>query len=151
MATTYTLSTYQDVAVSEHNRVIERLTPAQDFTVANGDIFKAFKLPRGAKILGGTLIFEELDEHATPTGTIDLYVTDGSVTKTIIDGESIAAADVVTEATATTPVVAWAGYVTTDQDFYVAAKIMTAVAQAKEGSLQIGIRYTMDVESGELG
>lgn len=150
MATTYTLKTYSDVAVSEHNRVIERLTPAADYTIANGDIWKAFKLPRGAKLLGGTLIYEELDSHATPTATIDLYVTDGTVTKTIIDGESVGAADVVTEATATTPVVAWAGYVCTDNDFYVAAKIMTAPATAAEGSLQIGIRYTMDTEAGEL-
>jgi len=131
----------------------ERISKAESFTLDTAaDIVKFFKLPRGAKLLGGCLITGDHEAAATPAScTVHLKATDGTTTYTLISGAPITAvADVTTETATYGLQTGWRGKVLNNENWYVYAEIGTPPTTAQAANLQAGIRYTLDVEPGEL-
>jgi hypothetical protein len=155
MATTFTADSYAEPAWTHAGSgggggTIERISKAEDFTLsAVNDEIKFFKLPPNAKILGGFFMAEEVDTNATPTGTVELQVTDGTTTYKLIDGLSVGA-DVYQLAPNASTNIAWQGQITDDDDWYVQVELDTVCATfGSDVNIQVGIRYSLDREAGE--
>lgn len=150
-AETFEAISYKEEAVSDINRVIERVSKAQTFTLDTAaDRVKFFKLPPGAKLLGGHIESADIDT-GTPAVTMSLIVTNGTTTKTIIALSTVGqAGGIVFSQTATYGAqTGWKGYTCNGRGWYVAVTIGTAPATVAAGNLQAGIIYTMDTEGGE--
>ena len=134
--------------------VTYRISKEENFTLDTAaDKVKFFKLPRGAKLLGGCLIGGDHDSAATPaTVTVHLKATDGTTTYTLISAAQIgtAAADVTTEHATYGLQTGWRGKVLNNESWYVYAEIGTPPTTAAAANLQAGIFYTLDTEPGEL-
>lgn len=164
MATTYEAKSYNEgIAVGAANfpGVIKRAysinlantTNDSTYAFVINDIIKVFQLPAYAKVLNAKLVSGDvaLDDHATPTLDLDVIVSDGTTTKTAVNGgTAINQADV----TATMDLDADNAYlfVTTDDDFYVAVKAIAAAAgdATADATLAVEIEYTMALEPGEV-
>lgn len=159
MATDYTATSYATPALARPQSGPTTRWFAHDigssFTFVINDKVKFFKLPAGAKIVPGWGIeADDLDAGATATLTLSLAITDGTTTKTIIDG-SVAgqAGGVCYDHTATYGQQADVmGFVTTNDDFYVyvLAKAAAAGAGAASSKLKVWCTYTLDTEAGEV-
>jgi len=163
MATTYEAKSYKGVPAVSANTFpgvvrravsidLEELTGDASYAFVINDIVKVFKLPPLAKILYGRLVSGDvaLDDHATPTLDLDVIVTDGTTTKTLVNGgTAINQADVtaVTDLDADNAYL----YVTTDDDFYVAVKAIAAAAgdAAADATFIVDVEYTGILEPGE--
>lgn len=133
--------------------VTYRISKAENFTLDTAaDIVKFFKLPRGAKLLGGCLITGDHDSAATPaSSTIDLKATDGTTTYTLInDFPLTTVADVTTETATYGLQTGWRGKVLNNENWYVYAEVGTPPTTAAAANLQAGIFYTLDTEPNEL-
>lgn len=159
MATTYELKSYAEPAWADINRVIERVSKAEDVTGTKfetiNNAFKVFKLPVGAKILGGGIICENLEDTSNNI-TLSLQVTNGTTTKTLISGDAIGQTGgkvfyPVATTTPEDPADQALGFVTDDQDYYVKILVAAAAAAAAgvTANLQGYIKYTLDTEAGE--
>jgi len=159
MATTYTATSYATPALARPQsgpttRWAE-YSLGSSFTFVVNDVIKFFKLPAGAKVITGWGIeADDLDANATPTLTLSLAITDGTTTKTIIDG-SIAgqAGGFCYDSTGTYGQQADVmGFVTTNDDFYVylLAKAAAAGACAAASKVKVWVTYTLDTEAGEV-
>jgi hypothetical protein len=156
MATTYEVNSWKnEPAVARPQAgVHERY---KTFTLTTGvinDVYKIFRLPKGAKLLplGWYIESPDVDTNATPTVKFDLIVTDGTTTKTVIADTVVGqAGGTVFDQTATVgQQTGWVNYVTTNGNFYVALKIDTASATHASGSVIVGCKYSIDLESGSV-
>lgn len=162
MATTYTYPSFNEPAVGANTfpGVIKRALKVELATATSdtsyafviNDIIKVFALPPYVKILSGKMVTNgETDDHATPTVDLDLIVTDGSTTKTLVNGGTGMSEDNVT---ATTDFDADDAYmfVTTTDDWYVAIKAIAAAAgdAATGADITVEVEYTGLLEAGEI-
>lgn len=148
------LSYKQTVALAKHpSGYTERISKEESFTLDTAaDVVKFFKLPRGAKLLGACIIGADHDAHATPaTVTFDVIVTDGTTTYTLINDAPVgtAVAEYTSESATYGLQTGWRGKVLGNANFYCAAKVVTPPNTAQAANLQVGIRYTLDIEPGE--
>lgn len=159
MATTYTATSYTTPALArpQSGKTTRWYSHplGSSFTFVINDVIKVFKLPQGAKLLPGWGIeCDDLDAGATPTLTLSLAVTDGTTTKTIIDGSTAGQAGGITyDSTSSVGQQADVmGFVTTNDDFYVyvLAKAAAAGACAASSKLKVWCSYTLDTEAGEV-
>lgn len=157
MATTYEAKSYKQPALDYPLQIMERVSKAEEFGTSTAlvinDVIKFFKLPPGAKLLGASIEAEDIDTHATPTITLSLIVTNGTTTKTVIDGSTVGQGGgiVFAESDATGAAqTGWKGYVCNGKDWYVGVKVKAAAATAAAGDIIASIRYTKDTEGGEL-
>lgn len=146
---TFEAKSYKAVAVDATDRVIHRVSKAEDFSLTSTDTIKFFKLPPGAKILNGGIFGEDLD---TSTGaTAELQVTDGTTTYKLLDAVNVQADFAYDAKVDTALYVAWLGKVTDDDDWYVALVLDAApTTPIADTNIQCYIEYTMDTEAGEL-
>lgn len=156
MATTYEAKSYKNPALDFPLQVMERVSVAEEFgtstALVTNDVIKFFKLPVGAKLLGGHIESEDLDTDATPAITLSLIVTNGTTTKTLIDGGTVGQGGgiVFAESDATGAAqTGWKGYVCNGDGWYVAVKVKLQADAAQAGDIQAGIRYTKNTEGGE--
>lgn len=154
MADTYNARSFSDVPVREHNRVIERVYEDISRTLdLADDTIKFFQLPEGGvKLLGGVIESEDLD--AGTAVTLDLIVTDGTTTHILIADTTVAQAGGVIstmDSQTGSNQTGWYGKVLTGSDWYVAVRVGTAPTTPAAGKVKAGIRYSCDVEAGELG
>lgn len=87
MATAYTHTDYNNIGPFPdlgsawfHRHVDETILGTTD-----EDTYKLFPLKRGMRICDALVQTEQGDTHGTPTGEVDLEITDGTTTKTIVD------------------------------------------------------------------
>lgn len=163
MATTEAKSYKTPAAVlTAHPGPIYRCSKAESFTIAaDADVVKFFKLPVNAKIVNGGFFCGELDTNASPTLTLELQVTNGTTTKKLLDGCTTGATVQSYDATVAgvTALAAsvvgevdygsWKGFVTDDDNYYVAIVADAAPATAASANLQVYIEYTMVTEAGQ--
>jgi len=127
---------------------LEDLTADASYQLLDGDILKFFKLPAKAVILGGGIASDELDDHATPALVMDLQVTDGTTTKTVLDAATTfgAARNTYSSYDSAFGAGDGIGYVTTDDDFRVQLEVITSAAgdAAASATLTVWIDYTMN-------
>lgn len=139
--------------------IVKRVSKSATYAVVSTSTnsIKFFQLPPNAKILGGGVFGTDVGA----AGTINLKVTNGTVTKSLItaadittgayshDAMALAAAAATGAVTAGGVALAsWFGYVTTSDNFYVVVDF-TAEPTTGSPTLQAYIEYTMDVETGE--
>ncbi len=156
MATTYSnLPSFVDPSVQrpQAGEIVRHITiPAAKLpTGAVNDVYKIAKLPKGAKLVTGWMLeVPDIDTNATPTATLDVIVTDGTTTKTVINATTAGQAGGINyDHTATFGVQTGVmGFVTTNDDFYVALKFSAAAATYAAGIVKIQFRYSTDLEGG---
>lgn len=162
MATTYTAKSWFVPAVGANTfpGVIKRAYAVELSEATNdtsyafiiNDIIKVFALPPYVKILSGKMVTNgETDDHATPTVDLDLIVSDGTTTKTLVNGGTAMSEDNVTATTDFDADDAYM-YVTPTDDFYVAIKAIAAAAgdAATGADITCEVEYTGLTEPGEI-
>ena len=164
MATTYTHTAFNDVAPKPQGTLgtIARSTEITWATLTNdatyqtviNDVVKVFKLPAGAKIkrvvLDNSL---DLDSGGNALD-IDIQLTDGTTTKTALNGGTAAGAAGIFDSDAASQYASGVdgiNYVTPNGDFYLQLKAIAAgtgdiTAAAKS---TVTVEYTPCVEGGE--
>lgn len=129
---------------------IERVTPAQDYTLSTtADTIRLFRLPTGAKLLGGAVQLEALDSDGAPTGEISLIVTDGTTTKVVLGPLAAETAGFFDARSATTPSTEFFSFVIPDNTWRAEIRVDTNMATAAAGNIQASVEYTRALESGE--
>lgn len=156
MATTYTLPSFTQPSLERREAgVVHRSTKvnisASNFVV--NDVYKAFKLPKGAKVVGGYL--RDTAVELSPSATVldlELYDVNGTTAYKIIDGMAISDT-VPTQAWDTSATVGKGEHinvVTDDADWIIRVLVETGKAGAvTAGVLHIGVSYTLDLEAGQ--
>lgn len=146
-------SSFPGVIKRAYSINLEEATNDATYAFAINDIIKVFHLPPYVKVLNARLVSGDvaLDDHATPTLDLDVIVTDGTTTKTAVNGgTAINQADI----TASMDLDADNAYlfVTTDADFYVALKAIAASAgdATADATVVVEIEYTGILEPGEV-
>jgi len=154
MATTYETASYKgsQAVTRPQAGYVELCSAPEDLAVGTtiNDVYKFFKLPRGAKLLGAYIEHEELDSHATPTLSLSMIITDGTTTYTPIAAYlgGSAAGYVDTESATYGQQAGWRGKVLGTENFYVSVKVIAASAtQVAAPNIQVGIKYTTDVQT----
>lgn len=132
---------------------LEQATNDATYAFAQNDLIKVFHLPPYVKVLHARLVTTatELDDHATPTLDLDLVVSNGTVTKTAVNGgTAINQANV----TATMDYDTDDAYMfcTPNGEYYVALKAIAASAGDAEAnaSIIVEFEYTNVLELGEV-
>lgn len=161
MATTYTLRSFNEPAVvgtAFPGRITRQVTidwvdvtGDADYAFIINDVVKAFKVPPKAKILGAKLSNKvDLDDGAS-TLELDVQLTDGTITKTLIDGGTTTGTLATVREGAAPATEDAIGYVTSDDDFWIQLKAIAASngdAAANAVSI-LEVSYTMILEPGE--
>jgi len=90
------------------------------------DVVKLWRLAKGVVVVKAWTVSEELDAHATPTGTAVLELVDGGTTTTLLSytTANLGATEVVRE----TDTFAGASVVTSSETAYIQFRVATAVA-----------------------
>lgn len=148
MATTYETVAYRDPAVAPVG-VCKRVFSYTPTTAAINDVYRFFKLPKGAKLVTGWAIESaDIDTNATPTVTLTLRVTDGTTTKNIIVATTAGQAGGITfDSTASVGAqTGWLNYRTASDDFRVEVLVAAAAATFAAGAIKVCASYTMDSE-----
>lgn len=121
--------------------------------LAASDEIKYFKLPKGAKLCGFGWAIENGGDYDTATNlTLSLQVTDGTTTKTVISGSTLAqgAAGRVTQDVGNGSLqVGWMDFKTTSDDFYVRILIAAGPSTSTSGTLRCTATYTLDTDPGQ--
>ena len=162
MATTYTNRSYNEpylVGTAAPGLIVrtavvdlDSLTGDTSYAFIINDVIKLFKIPPYAKIVDGFVgSADDLDDHATPTLELNLQITDGSTTKTLVDQGVWAGSATLTRAGAAPATEDAINYVTTDNDFYAQLKAIAASAgdAATTSEIDVMVAYTMNLEPGE--
>lgn len=154
MATTYETASYKgsQAVTRPQAGYVELCSAPEDLAIGTviNDVYKFFKLPRGAKLLGAYIEHEEIDSHATPALSISMIITDGTTTYTPIAAYTGASAAgyVDTESATYGQQAGWRGKVLGTESFYVCLKAVAAAATVvTTGNVQVGIKYTTDVQT----
>ena len=164
MATTYEAKSFQGgiaVGANTFPGVIKRAYSANlEDTTADAtyafiinDLIKFYQLPPYVKVLDAAIVSGDaaLDDHATPTLDLDVLVSDGTTTKTAVNGGTA-----INQANVTANMDKDADnaylFVTTNDDFYVALKAIAASAgdAASGATVAVEISYTGLLEPGEV-
>lgn len=168
MATTYEATSYKRPAVVAqgfpgvidvtYEQDLEDLTSDASYAFIINDVIKFFKLPANAVLLYSRLETDVLDDHATPTLVLDVLVTDGTTTKVMYEAASTLSSaggeihDSRTSLNAPAdgtegPREDVVGFITTNNDFYVAVKATTAAAgdAAADAKIKLSFGYTMQI------
>lgn len=164
MATTYEALSYKlaPVFAAGFPGVIDRTstidvadtTGDDTYTFIINDVVKCFKMPQGAKILYGRLECDDLDDNVSPTLELDLIITDGTTTYTLISGASstIAEAGGVADTRTSVTLADVIGKVLTNPNFYAAVKVRTAATgdpADDTAKIIVSVGYSLNVESDE--
>lgn len=150
-------STYlREPAVSKPNagdisRVVTFRIAAGEDTALN--VIRLIRLPKNAKLLplGWYIETEDADTGATPTLDMDLVVTDGTTTHTIINAGTLfqSAGKAFDQTSTSGQQSGWVNFVTTNSNFAVGLLVNTAAATlATTADIIVSCKYTMDLESG---
>lgn len=163
MATTYTAKSFQngiDVGASTFPGVVaraysvnvEEATNDATYAFAINDVIKVFAIPPYVKILNGRLVSGDVDlDDGGNTVDFDLIITDGSTTKTLVNGgTAIGQANATAEMDPDTDDAFM--FVTTSDDFYVAIKAIAAATGdcAADATIAAVVEYTSLLEPGEV-
>jgi hypothetical protein len=148
MATTFTHANFNDPAVARPQSGINIRTATVTFAAAlvANDVFKLFKLPKGAKLVPGGWSIENGADYDTSTNlTLSLQVTDGTTTKTPLAATTIGQGAAAVAVPASTDV-GWIGFVTTSPDFYVRLLVAAGPSTSTSGTIKCTASYTTDLE-----
>lgn len=113
------------------------------------DTFKLFPLKRGMRICDALVQNEEGDTHATPTGEVDLEITDGTTTKTIIDAIAMETAGLSrpSKANATEDAI---GFLVPNNDWWCQLRANTVAATSTAHDYHVLVAISPHREPGEL-
>lgn len=162
MATAYTARSYNEpylvgtAAPGMITRLLNidlvDLTGNATYTFIINDTIDAAKLPPYAKIVDGYLgSAQDLDTNVTPTLELNLLITDGTTTKTLVDQGVWSGAAQITRAGGAPATETAIGFVTTNADFKAQIKAIAGGASAAAATAFVlaAVSYVMNLEPGE--
>lgn len=151
MATEYTHTDYYspgpfpDLGSAWFYRHVDETT----IGAADEDTYRLFTLKRGMRICDALLQNEQGDTHATPTGEVDLEITDGTTTKTIIDAVAMETAGLSrpSKANATEDAI---GFIVPNDDWWCQLRANTVAATSTAHDYHVLVQVSPHRKGGEL-
>jgi hypothetical protein len=116
-----------------------------------GDKLIVRKLPQGCKIVDAYICTADRDTSTSPTHVMSLEVTNGTTTKTIIDGTTVGQTGGIIRPTKAPGTEDGIGYVVPDAGYYLRVITDTAAATEAAGIIIVSVTLTRLLQPGEAG